>query len=307
VTSVNATPISYTPSVIASQLINNLNADQSLQASLEQQLSSGNIVNSPSDDPAAAASIMQLNSSVSRAQQYSANAADGQGWLSLGNSTVNQVLSTLQSVQQAVLSVSGQSLSGNPSTLASISSQVSSARTQLINLANTTYGGQAIFAGTGNPTQAYDQNGTYVGGGSAPTRTVAPNTSVQVGLTGQQVFGDGTNSPDLLGPNGLLSTIASDLASGNVQGAQSNLTNLQSAITNVEDQAAVLGTNYQQMQSFSQQATNAQAALQTQLSSEDSVNVAQTTTQLVQAQQSFQSALWATSQIQRQSLVNYLS
>jgi flagellar hook-associated protein 3 FlgL len=307
VTSVNATPISYTPSVIASQLINNLNADQSLQASLEQQLSSGNIVNSPSDNPAAAASIMQLNSSVSRAQQYSANAADGQGWLSLGNSTVNQVLSTLQSVQQAVLSVSGQNLSGSPSTLASISSQVSSARTQLINLANTTYGGQAIFSGTGNPTQAYDQNGNYVGGGSAPTRTVAPNTSVQVGLTGQQIFGDGTSSPDLLGPNGLLSTIASDLASGNVQAAQSSLSGLQSSITNVEDQAAVLGTNYQQMQSFSQQATNAQTALQTQLSAEDSVNVAQTTTQLVQAQQSFQSALWATSQIQQQSLVNYLS
>lgn len=306
-TSVNATPISYTPQVIASQLINNLDADQTQQASLEQQLSSGNIVNSPSDNPAAAASIMQLNSSMSRAQQYSANASDGQGWLSLGNSTVNQVLSTLQSVQQAIIGVSGQTLSGNSSTLTSVANQVSSARTQLINLANTTYGGQAIFAGTGNPTQAYDQNGNYVGAGSAPTRTVAPNTTVSVGVTGQQLFGDGSSSPDLLGPNGLLTTISGELASGNVQAAEGNLSNLQSAITNVEDQAASLGNDYQQMQAFSQQATNAQAALQTQLSAEDSVNVAQTTTQLVQAQQTFQSALWATSQIEQQSLVNYLN
>jgi flagellar hook-associated protein 3 FlgL len=304
---VNAMPISYTPSVIASSLIQDLNSDQTQQATLEEQLSSGNVVNSASDNPVAAATIMSLNSGIARAQQYSSNAANGTGWLALGNATVNQVVSVLQSVQQAVIGVSGQTLSGSAATLSSVSAQVSSARTQLINLANTTYGNQPIFAGTGNSTEAYDQNGNYVGGGSAPTRTVAQGTQVPVSVTGSALFGDGTDSPDLLSPTGVLATISSDLASGNVSGAESSLSTLDTAITNTESQAANLGTYYQQMQAFSEQATNAQSALQTQLSSEDSVNVAQATTQLSQDQQSYESALWATSQIDQQSLVQYLS
>ena len=38
--------------------------------------------------------------------------------------------------------------------------------------------GQAIFAGTGNVSQAYDQNGNYVGGGPAPTRAVTMETLI---------------------------------------------------------------------------------------------------------------------------------
>ncbi len=42
-----STGIAYTPTVIASQLVSYLNADQSQQATLETQLSSGNLVNQP--------------------------------------------------------------------------------------------------------------------------------------------------------------------------------------------------------------------------------------------------------------------
>lgn len=303
-----STAISYTPTIIADQLISGLNSDQAQQATLETQLSTGDMINQPSDNPAGAAELIQLNGSLARATQYASNATDGSGWLSLGNSTMNQILSALQQAQQVVESVSGTTLSNQPGALQGLAAEVSSVRQELINLANTTYGGQAIFAGTGNVTEAYDQNGNYIGGGPPPTRTVAPGEQVAVAVTGDQVFGSGTTG--LLGSNGILAQIAQDLQTGtttslgNVQTSDQQALN--QAIAQVSTQAAQMGANYQRVQAFQNQANNTEQVLQTQMSGMDSTNVAQVTTQLTEAQQSYQAALWATSQLSQQSLVQFL-
>jgi len=302
------TAISYTPQIIAQQLITGLNSDQAAQATLEQELSTGDMINQPSDNPAGAADLMQLNGSMLRSQQYAANATDGSGWLSLGNSTMNQILSALQQARQAVLSVTGANLSNQPGAIQGLAQQVSSVRQELINLSNTSYGGQAIFSGTGNVTTAYDQNGNYVGGGSAPTRTVAPGVQVAVGVTGDQVFGTGTTG--LLGSTGVLAQIVQDLQTATPaslnNAATTDLQALDTATTVVTSQAAVMGANYQRMQTFAQQATNTQQTLQAQMNGLDSTNVGQVSTQLSEAQQSYQSALWATSQLSQESLVQFL-
>jgi len=301
--------ISYTPTIIANQLITGINSDQAQQATLEEELSSGDAINQPSDNPAGAAYLLQLNGSVARAQQYASNASDGSGWLTLGNSTMNQILSSLQQVQQTVLSASGANLSNEPGAMQSLAAQVTAAQKELINLANTTYGGQAIFAGTGNVSQAFDQSGNYVGGGSAPTRTVAPGLQVPISVTGSQIFGSGASG--LLGSTGILAQIASDLQTGstasltNLQGADAQA--LSTAITQVTTVAAQMGSAYQSMQTFAQQAANTQQTLESQISSIDSTNVAQTSTELTQAQNSYQSALWATSQLSQDSLVQFLN
>jgi len=89
-------------------------------------------------------------------------------------------------------------------------------------------------------------------------------------------------------------------------GQTTDLSALDGAIQTVTTAAATLGASYQRMQGFATQATNSQTALQSQVSAEDSVNVAQATTQLTQDQQTFQTGLWATAQIESHSLVQYL-
>ena len=301
-------PITYTPQVIADRLISDISSNESQQASLETELSTGNRINQPSDDPAGTATVMQLNSSIARANQYVANANDGLGWLSLGNSTMNSILSGLQQVRQLVVSVTSAQLTGGSTALQGISQQVDSVRSQLLNLSNTLYDGQAIFAGTGNVTNAYDANGNYVGGGSAPTRTVAPGTQVSISVTGPDIFG--TGSDGLLGPNGILAQISQDISTGSTASLQKLKTTdwpaLDAATNQTESQAAVLGANYQRMQGFVNQAQAAQTALQTEASSIDGANVATTMSNLSQAQTSYQAALWAVSQLSQSDLVKFL-
>ncbi len=314
--------IVYTPNIIASSLVQDLTSSQAQQATLENQLGTGDLVNQPSDNPAAASQILSLNAAITRARQYSTNAQDGVGWLSVGTSTLNPVLGALQQARQAVLSLSGNALSGQQAAVSGIAAQIGSDRQQIIGLANTKYNGQAIFAGTSQVQVAYDQNGNYLGNtapppGSpdpgVPTRTVAAGVEIPVAVTGDQIFGtnNGNTSPgapiDLLSSQGILATLQSDISGGHLSTAETtDLKTLDAAISQVESQAAVMGANYQRMQGFAQQATDTKTALEQQLSSLDAVNVAKVTTQLTATQQSYQEALWATAQIQQQSLVQFL-
>ncbi len=304
--------LSPTPQTIAGQLITSIGTDQSQIATLQEQISTGMVINQPSDNPALAADVMTMNSSLTRAQQYVSNAADGQGWLAQGTSTLNQVMSALQSITSAVESVSGQALSGQTAAVNGIAAQVASGLQQILGLANTTYNGQAIFAGTGSTTQAYDSTGTYLGNTTAPSRTVAPGTQVTIAQIGSTVFGSGTaglltGAGATSGSVGVLQQIVNDLKAGNLSAATgADLQNLQAATATVANAAATLGANYQNMQAFSAQATATQQALQTELGNLQDTNLPKAATQLTEAQSSYQAALWATAQVSQQSLVQFL-
>lgn len=301
-------PVVVTPNVLATSMVANLTADQASMAKLENQIATGQAVTLPSDNPAQAANILQLQSGVTRANQYSTNAQDGVSWLTLANSTVTSALNVLRQVESAVQSISGDRLSGNASAIAGLSTAVTGALHQLRDLANTQYAGQAIFSGTGTPKMAYDATGNYVGGTTVPTRTVAPGTSVAVSVTGRAIFGTGTTG--LLGNTGILSRILGDLQTGTTASlnaaATTELGNLQTAIGVVQAQAGQLGANQQTMQGFATQATAAASALQQELGNAQDVNMAQALTNLQLQQTSYQSALYVTSQLKTESLVNYL-
>lgn len=315
------TPINITPNTLANTMATGLLGDQTNLANLEQQISTGNAINQASDNPAGAAQLLRLQAGLTRANQYQSNANDGTGWLTLANSTATSILNQLQSVRSLVEGVSGSSLTGNASILHTTADQVSAAMQNLLNLANTTYaGGQPIFAGTGGATDpgtgamiAYDASGTYVGAGKAPTRTVAPGTSIPVSITGPAIFGSGTGS--LLGQNGILQRIVNDLNQTNppgstVGGSLSDLpsayTALQGALTQAESATGTLGAQQDSLQSFATQASDSVSALTQQLGNVQSTNMAEAITSLQLQQTSYQEALYATSQLSTDSLAKYL-
>src|SRR5689334_24960533 len=50
-------------------------------AKLQEQLSTGRVLNRPSDSPTGTTSAMRIRSSIADVKQYGRNAADGNGWL----------------------------------------------------------------------------------------------------------------------------------------------------------------------------------------------------------------------------------
>lgn len=302
-------PVVVTPSILAASLGRSLSADQASMATLENQVATGRAVTKPSDNPAQASNILLLQSALTRAKQYASNAQDGVAWLTLGNGTMNSIINVLQRVQSALVGLTGDVTSGTAGVTTGVATTVSDARQELINLANTQYAGQAIFAGTGTPKIAYNATGTYVGAGVAPTRTVAPGTRVAVTVTGPEVFGP-TGATSLLGKTGILATIAAQISSGTMaqinKAATTGLAALQSTMANVEAQAGRLGADQQSMEGFVSQATASVAALSTELQGAQDVTLGEATTNLQALQTSYQAALYVLSQVHTDSLLQYL-
>lgn len=291
-----------TPAILEAQMTGALATDQASIAALQEKISSGQAINRPSDDPVGIVQAMSTQAALSRAQQYQSNAQDGMGWLGTANTALSSAVTQLDQIRNIVLQANSDS--SQPSTYANLAQQVDGIRQELLSLANSTYLNRPIFAGTSAGQVAYDTSGNYVGSGAAPTRTVAPGTALPVSVTAP--FGTGSSSIFAA-----VDQISADLKTGSSASisnlTSSDLNSLDQAITTLSDAAGQVGTMYQQMQYMASQATSTQQTLSSRLGDVQNADMAKTITELQAQQNSYQAALWATSQVIEPSLTKFLS
>ena len=129
-----------------SGLVTSLKGITLSEQKLMAELSSGLRVTSLSDDPVAAGQASLLNSAISQDDSFVQSAATTQSLLQVSGSALSSVVTQLTSALS--LAVEGNSGTMNASDLSSISQQMSSLRDQVIALANTSYQGNYLFAGS---------------------------------------------------------------------------------------------------------------------------------------------------------------
>jgi flagellar hook-associated protein 3 FlgL len=278
--------------------------DQASMDNLQNEVTTGLRINKPSDDPGGMVIALSSQSSITRMQQYATNITDGLGQLGQSTASVSSISSSLTQVQSLVL----QAVNGTPTatTMSAVSAQIQGIRANVLAAMNAQYAGRPVFGGDGAATQAFATDGTYTGNTSAPTRTAASGTSVTVGMTGTTAFGSGAT-----GVLGTLDAIIASLNSGTPADVatlrSTGLTNLTTAENTVSNTAATTGAAYSQLQGLQTQNQSVSLALTTRLSSVQNVDMAQALTDLKTAESSYQSALYATAQTNRETLVSFLS
>jgi flagellar hook-associated protein 3 FlgL len=163
----------------------------------EQQIASGLSVNVPSDNPAAAASLIQNAAETSQADQFQRSIGSIQGEMQSADSTLNSVITALQ--QAISLGVEGANGTVNSADRAAIVVQVQGIQSQLLSLANLTYQGNYVFGGTATQTTPYvlDPNSTsgvtYQGNTDVNNITLGNQFSLQTNVPGSQLFSSSGN------------------------------------------------------------------------------------------------------------------
>ncbi len=158
----------------------------------EQEIATGQTVNLPSDDPAAAATLVQNTSQTSEVDQFERRLGSVQGEMQNADSALNSVISALQ--QAITLGTEGANGTVNAADRAAIATQVQGIQSQLLGLANLTYQGTYVFAGTASLTQPYVQDSsspsgvTYQGNSGVNTVTLGNDFSLQTNLPGSELF-----------------------------------------------------------------------------------------------------------------------
>ena len=164
---------------------------QQQQNSATLELGSGSKINRPSDDPAGAAQLVQINDASSRTDAYQSSISSISGLFSTADSTLSSVVTALQ--RAISLGVEGANGTLSDSDRSDIAAELTGIRDQLVSLANTSYQGQPIFAGTAQ-TQPFVLDASapsgvrYAGNAGTNQVTVGNGYQIQVNLPGSQVF-----------------------------------------------------------------------------------------------------------------------
>src|ERR1019366_3205022 len=119
----------------------------------ELQISTGKSVNEPSDNPTAAALLVENKDQATFNAGYLRSLSAVQGQLSTADSTLGSITTALQQALSLGVEAGGGTLSA--SDLAGIANQLQGIQSQLVSLANTAYEGNYIFAGTKTNTAPY--------------------------------------------------------------------------------------------------------------------------------------------------------
>ncbi|KAB2807248.1 flagellar hook-associated protein 3 [Pimelobacter simplex] len=269
-------------------------------ARLQEQLSTGKVINRPSDNPTGTTAAMRMRGSMADQTQYSRNAQDGLGWLTQIDSALDSVTTTVRRARDLALQGANASASGQVARDA-IATEVEGLRKELLSRANTTYLDSPVFGGVTAGRTAYDASGNYVGTVGDVNRRIAEGVVVKVDLDGPVVFGDGATSVFAE-----LDALATALRAGDKAGISNAITTLNTRMETVTAARTAAGTRYQRLEQADQAAGDAKISLEKQLSTVENADLAETTVALKLQEVAYQAALGATSRVLQPSLLDFL-
>ncbi len=280
-----------------------LNSNQASVARLQQQLTSGKLISSPSDSPTGTNKALQIRQDQSAAQQFAMNISDGQSWLDATDTALNTAVSQVQRVRALTVQAMNDGAVSTSSQKA-IAVEIAALRESLLGVANSSINDRALFGGVTQGSAAYQGDGTYVGApavGEGITRRVSNADRIRIDVTGPEAFG--TPGPDDL--FGLVGKIAADVE-GAPDALAGDLEELDAALERLLGTIGSVGARSARMEAVGQVNSDLQLTLTSQLVDVEDIDLAKTIMELSQQQVGYQAALSATAKVIQPTLVDFL-
>lgn len=166
----------------------------------QEQISSGNRILTPADDPVASVRLMQLEQQQNMLGQYKANLTAANNSLVQEESTLNSVNTIMQRVRELAAEAGNGALSQNDRQ--AIASELQEREDELLGLMNTKNArGEYSFAGFQGKTQPFvrQADGSYAYQGDEGQRKLQIGSSLDVAISdnGKKVFQNITNAARL--------------------------------------------------------------------------------------------------------------
>jgi len=273
---------------------------------LASELSSVLHVAALSDDPVAAGQASMLNAAIAQDDTFVQTAATAQSLMQVTDSTLGSVVSQITSaISAATAGVNG---TENSADLKSLAQSLSGIRDQVLALANTSYQGTYIFAGSRGATQPFTLDtstspATVTYNGDAHTGSITTETGQRVptGVAGSAVF-TAAGADVLAALNNLIDDFSSGAASST---STADLAVLQNALGTVSQQRSTLDSALSRINSASAYARTDATNRTATASNLVAADPAQIATQLSSAETQAQALMTVIATLEKQSLFDY--
>ena len=278
------------------------NTQQEIQTD-EQEIATGQTVNLPSDDPSAAATLVQNVSQTSEADQFERSVGSVQGEMQNADSALNSVITALQ--QAITLGTEGANGTVNAADRSAIATQVEGIQSQLLGLANLTYQGNYVFGGTATQTAPYVLNAnspsgvTYQGNSGVNTVTLGNDFSLQTNLPGPDLFS--ASGTDMFQS---IQDLINGLESGENIGAA--VTEVGDSLDSIDTARVFYGNALNQLNSQQTYLTSQTQQLAQEQNTIDAADLPNVISNLTNGQVSLQATLETIGQTSQTNLFDYL-
>jgi len=262
-----------------------------------RQLTSGNRVEVPSDDPAASRSIIRTNSVLEENQQYARNISRARSLNTLQESVLDQMDELLVRGRELAIGQAGST--ATEQTRRAAASEVLGLVDSMKDLANTRLGNRYIFGGLTATTQPFgtDPDRPLPDGETpieiGPGRAVAPNQSAS------RIFGD-------TGALAALEELAAGLLANDSTAIQQSSYDLRESQTELQVLVAETGNLTNRLEAAGSRLEILEANLMEYRSDLRDVNFEEVISELAARETAYQAALLATSRILSQNLTDFL-
>jgi len=275
---------------------------QKQQSTATLELATSSKINQPSDDPAGAARMVQVDDKSSEIDSYQTSIGSINGQLSMADSALSSVVTVLQ--RAISLGVEGANGTLSDSDRSAIASELRGIQSQLVSLANTSYQGQYLFAGTAatQPFVADSQAPSgvqYQGNGGANSVTIGEGYRVQLNQPGSQIF-NGTGNDVFQAIQDLITSMNSN------SGISAAVTEVSNAYNYVTSQRALYGNAMNQVTSQQTLLSTEKVNLGQEENTVSGADTATVASQLASEQTATNATLEAMAKLPQTSLFDYL-
>lgn len=261
-----------TQSMMSNQLINNVNDVLTNISTLQNQASTGNKFNLPSQDPSDAVLTVNYNAVLSQLNSYQSSLDQTQSDYQGYDNITGQIMSAAEQVNSLVVQAANGT--NTPSDRAAIASQVAEIRNTIAQFGSTNVNGNYMFAGASNSNPV-----SSIVSGGVTTYYYTSNSATSANLTlniGASTLKSNVNVTELYGytkttsggatqasslisystgtggtiQTGLLDNIINDLNTNNVSNLQNDLGDLQSYENSLSKVTTQIGAQEQSIQSL---------------------------------------------------------
>lgn len=288
-----------TQRMLVQDSLGSLQAGLGRLAKVQEQLSTGRILNRPSDSPTDTTAAMRIRSSIADQEQYARNAADGLGWLGQIDSTLATVTDQVRRARD--LGIQGRDAALGPVARAGLATEVEQLREAVRSATNATYLDRPVFGGITTGSVAYDASGAFVGAVGDVNRRVADGVVVKVDLDGPAVFGPTGDSIFTE-----LDELATALRTGSDAGLSASLDRLMTRLDTIVAARTDAGARFDRLEKAALSAEDAKIGLLNSLSTIENTDLPKATVDLQLQEVAYQASLAATSRVMQPSLLDFL-
>ncbi len=260
-----------------------LNSSQAAEQQLTQELSSGVRVNSLGEDPIAAGQNVMLLNQIRQDDSFNQSANLVTGRLQVADSSLGSVVSQLTKAISLATSANNGTRSAND--VMAIAQELTGIRDEIVTLANTSYQGQYIFAGTqtasppfSNSTATNPATTSYNGDTTATFLSLPNGQKIPLNVPGNQIF-QGAGAKDVFAA---LNNLIADYSTGTVNQTQAanDTTSLTSSLNYVSQQRVMIDNSITSLSAASDAVTNEKTQLTVAQTNLMQADVAQLATSL---------------------------